>query len=58
MASTMNLYSNLGESRFVPSSNEQPRNAWIRPELREINFRATAGDRASDKQLDGLTYTS
>jgi hypothetical protein len=53
MTSALNFDSSHGESRFVPSSSEQPRNAWIRPELREINFRATAGGKPSDKELDG-----
>jgi hypothetical protein len=53
MASSLNFDSNHGESLFVPSSSEQPRSAWIRPELREINFRATAGDRPSEKDDGG-----
>jgi hypothetical protein len=57
MTSSLNFDSNHGESRFVPSSSEQPRNAWIRPELTEINFRATAGDRPSEK-VDGMGFGS
>ena len=50
--------SNLGESLLINSSIGQKRNVWVRPQLREISFRATAGSRPSDKNDGGGGFGS
>jgi hypothetical protein len=51
----LSVYSNLIQSAEIVSHNLQERKAWIKPALREIEFKITAGGVGS--KIDGDKFS-
>jgi hypothetical protein len=49
MTRFLSFDSNLANPLLINSFKGQKRKVWVKPQLREIIFRSTAGSRPSDK---------